>query len=51
MRPLAARLRALAATSDCVAATTKNAEVQQAFSSFSQRTRQKAEMVELLERA
>jgi hypothetical protein len=48
MRPLETRLRALADTSEQLAATTKYADVRQALSSFSERSRRKAEAIDLL---
>jgi hypothetical protein len=51
MRSLAVRLRAVADTTEFLAATTKSTEVRQALSSFSQSTRNKADVVDALERA
>ena len=49
MRPIATRLRALAETTDQLAAATKYAEVRQALHSLSQRSRSKAEAIDYLE--
>ena len=49
MRPLATRLRALADTTDQLAAATKYVEVRQALHSLGQRSRTKAETIDYLE--